>query len=495
MVAVVQADISPLLDAITASDEARVIEETLDLLGPQHVPPSWVAARVAIPAAWAGGDGHPLLVLGAAGRVAEWLRELPVGPEPGAEVARQLAPALPLVQGCMAVANRIAPGLAEPHPDLPTPLTPFEVKETTGKSSLEALREAFARRDRELFGRVLMGFYRVGADYRELLTHLYITLAHRYPVGGHPLIFAAGVSRVLDMADWGIRVPPMIHWLLDQLLSTEPDEPFAQAASAYAAEREHDLAWVQKRLQMAKEEAAGSAFRRSLVGGDAASACDAVLDALRGGASPRGVASGIAAAAAERLLAVADGDAPALDRAAHTLLYAHSVHVAMSQTQDPRAYGLLYTAAAAVNAVAASGAAGASITAPASTPLGGGLMAPALLRSLEHQLELGDVTGALTTARRYISMSHPPRSLAGTLGSAASRRDPRGSGLHTLPLVTAAAEEYLTQPGAGWLGFSSQSAAQSPLLTAAVRLAAELPGDTALAGRVADAVARRVAAT
>jgi hypothetical protein len=120
-------------------------------------------------------------------------------------------------------------------------------------------------------------------------------------------------------------------------------------------------------------------------------------------------------------------------------------------------------------------------------------MAPALLRSLEHQLEGGDTTGALTTARRYVSMGHPPRSLAGILGDAASQRDPRGGGLHALPLVAAAAEEYLTQPGAGWLGFSSQSAAQSPLLTAAVRLAAELPGDTALATRVRDAIARHVA--
>lgn len=494
MVAVVQADISPLLDAITASDEARVIEETLELLGPQHVPPSWIAARVAIPAAWAGGDGHPLLVLGAAGRVADWMRSVPAGPEPGAEVARALAPALPLVQGCMAVADKIAPGLVEPHPELPAPYTPFEVHEQTGKASLDVLEDAYARGDREMVGRVLMGFYRVGADYRELLTHLYIMLAHRYPAGGHPLTFAVGGSRVLDMADWGIRVPPMIHWLLDQLLTGEPNEPAAETARAYAAERDHDLAWVQKRLPMAREEAAGPGFRKALMQGDATLACDAVLDALRGGATPRGVASGIAVAAAERLLAVPEGDLAALDRAAHTLLYAHSVHVALVQTQNPKAYGLLYTAAAVVNAMLAPQVTGAGLAAPASTPLGGGLMAPALLRSLEHQVTSGDALGALATARRYVSMGHTSRSLAGILGSAASRRDPRGAGLHTLPLVAAAAEEYLTQPGAGWLGFSSQSAAQSPLLTASVRLASELPGDTALAARVQEAIARRVAA-
>src|SRR5207302_3264064 len=114
------------------------------------------------------------------------------------------------------------------------------------------------------------------------------------------------------------------------------------------------------------------------------------------GATPRGVASGIAVAAAERLLAVQEADLTALDQAAHTLLYAHSVHVATLQTQDPRTYGLLYTAAAVVNAMPAPRVPNASVPAPASTPLGGGLMAPALLRSLEHQLAGGDTSGALT---------------------------------------------------------------------------------------------------
>src|SRR5689334_3028757 len=99
MAMLVHANITALLDAILAGDEEGTIRETLTLLGPEKVPPAKIASRVGIPAAWGGGDGHPLSVLSVAGRVAEWMRSIPIGPEPDAETRRQLAPALPLVQG------------------------------------------------------------------------------------------------------------------------------------------------------------------------------------------------------------------------------------------------------------------------------------------------------------------------------------------------------------------------------------------------------------
>ncbi|HEY7983129.1 MAG TPA: hypothetical protein VID73_03115 [Ktedonobacterales bacterium] len=491
MVATVQADISPLLDALGAGDRARVIQQTLDLLGPRGVPPAHIAARVAIPAAWAGGDGHALVTLGAAGRVAEWMRAIPAGPEPGADTQRQLAPALPLVQGMMAVADRVGPGLREPHPALPDPRTPLEIsREGIEGGVLGALRAAFAARDRQRYAGILMGFYRTGTDYRALLANLYATLIYRCPGGAHPLIFATGASRVLDMADWGDRVPPFIHWLVPLVVTDEPDEPFVAAARAFGEAPENGLGWVRTRLASAREEAAGAGFRQSLGVGDATAACAAVLKALKDGASTRGVASGLALAAAERLLTVPTGDADALARAAHVLLYAHAVHTVMAQSQDPDVYPVLYTAAAAVNALPLGAAPAAA--SPTSTPLAGGLIAPALLRSLEHQVATGDAQSALATARRYIQMNHAPRSLAGILGAAAARRDAPANP-HGLAAVAAAAEEYLTQPGAGWLAFSSATASQSALLGATIRLASELPGDTALAQQVEAGIAARMA--
>jgi hypothetical protein len=481
------ADITPLLDAVSAADEARVIEKTLDLLGPGQVPPAHIAARVAIPAAWAGGDGHPLLVLGAAGRVAEWMRSIPAGPEPGAAEEAKLRPALPLVQGFLAVAASVRAGLPEPHPDLPAPTTPIEIKAPGGARG--ALREALAAGDRQRFASVLMGFYRTGTDYRELLANLYAVLVQRHPVGGHPLIFTSGSSRVLDMAEWGIRVPPLIHWIVPLALTTEPDEPWVAQVRAYAAAPDHQLDWLRDRLAVAKEDAAGPAMRQAVLSGDTAAACDAVFAALRGGASQRGVASGLALAAAERLLTFPNGDADALLRAGHVLLYTHAVHQAMRQTQDPDVFPLLYTAAGAVNALRGPATA---VPTPASTPLAGGLIASAQLRAFGQQIEQGNAATALATAKRYIQMGHAPRSLAGMLGAAASRHDPRGAGLHTLPIAAAAAEEYLDQPGMLGPGAVNQASGQSALLAAAIRLASDLPGDTTLAARVNDAIARRV---
>jgi len=82
-------------------------------------------------------------------------------------------------------------------------------------------------------------------------------------------------------------------------------------------------------------------------------------------------------------------------------------------------------------------------------------------------------------------MGHEPRALAGVIGSVAATRDidPRDlRSLHLLPMVAAAAEEYLTLPPA--LAASGQNA----LLTAAIRLASDLGGGHALADRVRAAI-------
>jgi hypothetical protein len=487
MTTAVHADISPLLEALSAGDEARIIQETLDLLGPGGVPPGHIAARVAVPVAWAGGDGHPLLVLGAAGRIAEWMRAIPAGPEPSAATQRALAPAVPLVQGLVAVADRVRDGLRGPNPELPTPLTPLQLESDGGP--LPALRQAYSQGDRARFAAILAGLYRTGADYRSLAKNLYATLDFHYPSGGHPLIFAAGGNRVLGLANWGVRVPPMIHWVVPLVVSGEADEALADQARAYAEAPGHDLGWLRTRLSVPKEDAAGPAFRRAVLEGDADAACGAVLTALRGGATQRGVASALAVAAAERLAAAPAGDRAALDRAGHTLLYANALHQVMRESQDPEVFPLLYTGALVVNALGRSPGVAPAAAIPASTPIGG-LIAPAMLRSLEHQAASGDTTGALTTARRYIQLGHAPMSLAGVMGAAASRRDTRAVP-HALPLVAAAAEEYLNLPGMGTGGMPNPSSGQSPLLTALVRLATEVAGETTLSDHVRDAIAAR----
>ncbi|WIG61720.1 MAG: hypothetical protein OJF49_004468 [Ktedonobacterales bacterium] len=485
MATIVTADITTLLDAITTGDEDGIIQATLRLLGPGKVPPAKIAARVGIPAAWAGGDGHPLSVLSVAGRVAEWMRSIPIGPEPGADERRMLAPALPLVQGFLAVADRVKQGLPEPHPVLPDALVPADVKEHGG--SLGAFRDAFAKRDLDRMRAVLMGYYATGADYKTILSTLYATLESRYPQDGHPLIFTVTGARVLDMADWGDRVPAYIYWVTPLLLDGAANSPAGEAASAYAADSAHNLGWLRTRLSIPKEEAAGPAFQRALVSGDFTTACDAALKALRDGATPIGVAAGIALAAAEVINAVPKGDRDGLTHAAHALLYANAVHTATKQTQDQEIWPLLYTAACVVNAAhqtAQAAALPAGTRGSASVPMGG-LIAASMLRTFEAQLAAGDTDNALSVASRYLQMGHPSNALAGMIGAVAASRDVRADqpdSMHILPFVAAAAEEYLNLPAA------LQAGGQNALLGAAIRLAGELTSGQRVADHVRAAI-------
>jgi hypothetical protein len=482
------ADVTPLLEAVGAVDEARVIAQTLSLLGPQRVPPAKLAGRVGLAALWGGADPHAVSALSATGQIAQWMRTIPLGPEPEAEERRALAPALPLVQGFLAVARGVRDGIAEPHPSLPEPLMPAEVQNPGGP--LGGLREALAKRDTTQAQRILVGYNATGADYRAVLATLYGALDYRYPEHGHPLIFLLASERVLAMADWGGNMPPLISWYVPLLMDNAPDAPAAQAARAYGSAPEHDLSWLRKRLAIPNEESAGPEFQRALLAGDASAACAALLAALRAGATPQGVAAGMALAAASRIAATPEGDRASLMRAGHVLLYVHAVHVGMRQVQDPQTWPILYTAAAAVNSLRGVGGTLESGRAPVSTGAGG-LIAPTMLRSLEAQVSGGEMAGALAIARRYVQMGHAPDALAGILGGVAALRDTAGGepeALHTMPLVAAAAAEYLSLPPA------LRSGGQNALLAAAVRLASELRGAYAVADRVRAAIDAQVVA-
>src|SRR5215469_16273914 len=170
MVTTVSADISPLLECIASGNEDGMIRETLSLLR-KRVPPARLAARVGIPAAWGGGDGYPLTTLSVAGRIAEWMRGVPAGPEPDAQRRLALLPALPLAQGFVAVSDRLKKGLPEPHPALPEPLIPRDVKHPDGP--LGVLRDSVAVHDGTSAQSILLGYYATGTDYRQMLTSIY----------------------------------------------------------------------------------------------------------------------------------------------------------------------------------------------------------------------------------------------------------------------------------------------------------------------------------
>jgi hypothetical protein len=487
MVTTVYADTTALIEAVAARDERQIIAETLRLLGPENVPPSRIAGRVGLPALWGASEAPAMIHFASTGRVAEWLRTVPAGPEPDADERRLLAPALPLVQGFLAVSGAVKKGLPEPHPELPQPLLPGEIRHPDG--ALGELRDAFARRDLNQVRRVMLGYHATGADYRALVSALFATLEFRYPEGGWPVTAGYAAGRVLDMANWGGNEPALISWLTPYMLDNAADTPVAQAARAYAADTGHDLSWLRTRLAIPKDEVAGAQYQHALLAGDATAACEATLQALRAGATPEGVTAGMALAAAARLNALPEGDHDALVRAGDVLLYVHAVHVLMSQVQDPVVWPLLYTAAAAVNSLRGAGVASTLESAAGGVSrslLGGGLIAPTMLRTVEHQLGEGDAASALATAQRYVQMGHPPTALAGVITGVAALRDAtagNADSLRALPYATAAAEEYVLLPRA------LRQGGQNELLTAAIRLTSDLRGPHEVADRVRAAIA------
>ena len=482
MATTIYADTTPLLEAIAAADTGRSIQETLDLLRAQNVPPARVAGRVGLAALWGNADPHALGVLATVGRVSMWMRTTPAGPEPGDDARRKLAPAYPLMQAFSVVADAARKGLDDTHPSLPEPILPGELK--NGQTVYDAVRDAFGRRDLNTLRALLMGYHATGADYRSFQTAIYAALAHRYPEDGHPLIFALTGCHILDMAEWGDHEPEMIYWYPPLMLDSTPDASVALAARDYASQPDHDLSWLRTRLSIPKEDAAGAAYQQALSAGDGAAACDATLAALRNGATPRGLASAMALVVAAHINAVPQGDISQLVRLGHVLQYVHSVQLAMRHTQEQHVFPLLYTAACVVNGLGAVGAPVIQSGSASVSLMTGGLIPSIMLRGVEQMSSAADVGGALATARRYIQMGHPPTGLTGILATVAAQRDVAGDAEtpHTLPTVTAACEAYLMLPGA--LAEKGQNA----LLTAAIRLASELRGSSALAERVRAAI-------
>ena len=485
MTMMLYADTTPLAEAIAAASEARVIAETLKLLGQRNLKPAKVAGRVGIDALWGAGDPATLAPLASSGRLTDWMRAIPLGPEPGEELRSQLSPATPLVQAFMAAQAAVAKGMPDGKPALPDPMEPMEIP--GGKSVHQALTDAFDARDVTAMRRVLLGLHATGADYRSTLEALYVATRFSYVGGGEPLTWILTGSEIMDMAEWGGNNPPFVYWITGLLAGLGPNSATGEAARAYASDPQHDLSWMRSRLSIPKNEAAGKAFQVALTAGDAAAACDATLAALRAGATPLGVASGMALAVAEQVNAVPDGDIPGLLKAGRTLRSIHAVATAARQTQHHDTWPMLYTAACAVNALGAVAPVG--LPAAPSMPVGGTL-GGALLRTMEQQVATGEAVSAVAAARRYMQIENAPRAFAGAVSLAVAQTDltPGTPAAEAAPLVAAALEEYLSLPAV--LANNGQNA----LLAAAVRLATNLRGEHARADRVNTAIEEAIGA-
>lgn|GEM_PF-368452 len=485
------ANYTPLIGAIADAHIERIGVVTLDLLR-QGLTPGNIAGRIGVFAARGDREGHALATLAAAERIASWTSLVAVMREPDDLDARHRAALLPLVQALYALSPAVARARREPKPELPEPIFPGELPE--GETMQGVMNDAIARGDVTQFARALHGFYATGTDYRATLTHIYVALRLRYPEEGHHYTFTLRGSQILDKAEWGDRAPDVFAWLCPLIVTAEPDAPFVEMVRAFVAAPEHDLRRVRTRLAPPNDALAGPALRQQVLEGDTVAVCEAVYQALIGGASPKAVAMAVALAAAQRLLQVPPESGAGLLSELHRLLTAYVAYVAATQIQDIEFLPLLFTAAAAVNARSTAawrregedlrGVVGVERRAPA---LVGGLIAPILLQTIDQQIVAGDESAAMSTARRYIQLGHPAHLLAGAIGAAVAQDDVAGSldRAHVVQAVEAACSLYLALPQ------SQQATDGLTLLQAAIRVASALRGGHTVVDTLSRAVMLR----
>jgi hypothetical protein len=442
-------DLSALINALVANDKAHILDITRNYL--HHGDNlSVILGRMGMLAAQGDADGHPTITLAAAAMLSRLLHTLPEPLDPQAQKENAI---LPLFVEPLLVAAASVKAANNASPQHPAPFFPSGLGDT--QSVNDAVHQAIYKNDALMTERLLLGLYGTGADYRALEARAYEGIATTFQNAGHPLIFAVRGFQLLDAVEWSEYTPALIHWLTPHLpLQPETRQPeWVEIVHNYASDPAHDMTGIRIRLAAPKEENALPLHKLILSDADTTQVCQGVYDAIiKGGASPRGVGSIIALAAADVMNRVGDGDRDLFVHVAHGLLFSSAIHTIFHQIQDVEVLPLLFTSAAFINALQKEvetqpeATERSSAVATASSIIGGGLIAASQLETLTAQLKARDLVGAVATTRRYLTLGHDPRALFATIALAAGWADASADQGHTLQIVHAAAEEYLNWP-------------------------------------------------
>ena len=445
-------DLSALINALVANDKDHVLDIARNyLLHGDNL--SVILGRVGTIAAQGDADGHPTTTLAAAAMLSRLLHTLPEPLDPQAQTKDSILPLF--VEPLLAAAASVK-AASNAAPQQPAPFFPSGLGDT--QSVNEAVHQAIYNNDALMTERLLLGLYGTGADYRALEARAYEGIATTFQNAGHPMIFAVRGFQLLDAVEWSEHTPKLIHWLTPHLpLLPGAEQPaWVETVHTYASDPAHDMTGIRTRLAAPKDENALPLHKLILSDADTTQVCQGVYDAIiKGGASPRGVGSIIALAAADVMNRVGDGDRDLFVHVAHGLLFSSAIHTVFHQIQDVEVLPLLFTSAAFINALQkevetqteAQNRASAVATASSSV-IGGGLIAASQLEALTAQLKARDLVGAVATTRRYFTLGHDPRALFATIALAAGWTNAAADQGHTLQIVHAATEEYLNWPAA-----------------------------------------------
>jgi nitrite reductase/ring-hydroxylating ferredoxin subunit len=319
-------------------------------------------------------------------------------------------------------------------------------------------------RDAEGAERALVSAVRAGVAPSALADMLFAAATdHRYLDGGHTLDFVNKALEALDVAGWD-RAEDVLASLPAQLAGAERME------EANAWRNPVDLVALLERAfgELPRAVADGASRRdgwegraelvEAILGAEAPTMIDALLDALRGGATEVQLASAVSLAAATRIARFpTSNEFGDWDTALHTFTFANAVEQGLRRSPSPDLLRGVLDAAASVHLDR-------FLTVPATrlpTPDSGADPA-ALLDELPRLLDRQQqVDEAAQLAASYLGAGGEPAGLVGALGSALVREN---RNFHTIQCVEAAARQHELLAGT--------ADAPIPLLAAARYLAA-----------------------
>jgi nitrite reductase/ring-hydroxylating ferredoxin subunit len=337
-------------------------------------------------------------------------------------------------------------------------------------------------RDAEGAERALVSAVRGGASPQQLADMLFAAATdHRYLDGGHTLDFVNKALEALDVAGWD-RAEPVLASLPAQLAGAERME------EANAWRNPVDLVALLERafeeLPRAAETGAEHRGRwdgrdavvETVLSGEAAAILDALLEALRAGASERELASTVSFAAATRIARFpVSNEFGDWDTALHTFTFANAVEQGLRRSPAPELLRGVLDAAISVHLDRFLNVPATRLPTPEPDADPDGLLQE-LPRLLDRQQQ---VEQARQLAVSFLAAGGQPRRLVAALGAALVRED---RNFHTIQCVEAAARQQELLAG------SADEAL--PLIAAAGYLAAH--ATTARAQNQTFEIARRL---
>ncbi len=295
-------------------------------------------------------------------------------------------------------------------------------------------------RDEEGTERALVSAVRGGASPRALADMLFAAATdHRYLDGGHTLDFVNKALEALDVAGWE-RAEAVLASLPTQLAGAErmeeanawrnPVDLVALLERAFA-QLPHALATGAGKSWDGRDELVEAILER-----EAAAVLDALLEALRDGASEVELASAVSFAAARRIARFpTSNEFGDWDTALHTFTFANAVEQGLRRSPSVELLRGVLDAAASVHLDRFLNVPATRLPKPDASVDPGGLLEE-LPRILDKQQQV-DEAGQLVAS--FLGAGGHPTKLVAALGAALVRED---RNFHTIQCVEAAVRQH-----------------------------------------------------